>query len=411
MLTPLSPHNSSHPSVRKSPCHQKESARLQRVRISVLTILLLVGTSVCAFGAYPEPDDLFVNDYASVLTNEDSRNIRSLFTTLQKDTGIEAVVVTINSITDYGTGDSTIESFATNLFNAWRIGDSEKNNGVLLLVALKDRKMRIELGSAYGHRRDAAMKVVIEEYMVPSFQRGNHSRGIYKGVRAMIEKLTGTVPKDPTSLTTRLKDWLSMSWFILRTLPPAIWAVVATIGVLIFKGCYWIYQQDRKSRCPTCRRRMVRLDETADDAHLDKGQQLEEKLQAVNYDVWYCAHCEADHIRPHKQKTFYSRCSECGYRTLEGKGSVIQEATKYTTGKRKVIYTCRHCGYTEERVHTIPKIQEPQDSDSDSSFGSHSFSNHSFSSHSSSSRSSTRKSSSGGFGGGRSSGGGASGSW
>lgn len=75
-----------------------------------------------------------------------------------KKTGIEAVVVTINSIGDYQTGDATIEAFATNLFNTWGIGHKKENNGVLILVAVKDRKARIELGKGYGREYDSAMK-------------------------------------------------------------------------------------------------------------------------------------------------------------------------------------------------------------------------------------------------------------
>ena len=66
-------------------------------------------------------------------------------------TGIEMVVVTINSIKDYNTGDSTIESFAKNLGNTWGVGHKKTNDGVVMLVAVRDRKSWISLAGGYVH--------------------------------------------------------------------------------------------------------------------------------------------------------------------------------------------------------------------------------------------------------------------
>ncbi len=144
-------------------------------------------------GGYPSPTDDYVNDYAGVLSRPDLESIHKMFKDLEYQTGIEAVVVTINSIGDYHTGDSGIESFATNLFNTWGIGHKKENNGVLILVAVKDRKCRIELGGGYGKIYDSVMKQVIDENMIPYFKTDDYSRGIYEGSRAAIEKVTRKV--------------------------------------------------------------------------------------------------------------------------------------------------------------------------------------------------------------------------
>ena len=119
-----------------------------------------------------------------------------MFADLKHDTGVEAVVVTIDSIGDYDTGDETIESFATNLFNTWGIGDRERNDGVLILVAVKDRGVRVEISAGYGDTRNAGMQEVINEHMLPHFKEENYSRGIYLGARAVVGKLTGIWPED-----------------------------------------------------------------------------------------------------------------------------------------------------------------------------------------------------------------------
>lgn len=169
---------------------------IRKSRIVFLTALLAVLSVVIAAqgqSGYPKPADDYVNDFAGVLNKPDSEAIQKMFKELEKKTGIEAVVVTINSISDYNKTDATLESFATNLFNSWGIGHKKENSGVLLLVAVKDRKCRIELGRGYGRIYDAAMKQVIDENMLPYFKADDYSRGIFEGSRGVIEKITQKV--------------------------------------------------------------------------------------------------------------------------------------------------------------------------------------------------------------------------
>jgi uncharacterized protein len=211
--------------------------------IVFLTALLMVlSVAVIAQGqlGYPKPADDYVNDFAGILNKPDSEAIRKMFKSLEDKTGVEAVVVTINSINDYNKGDSTLESFATNLFNTWGIGHKKENNGVLILVAVKDRKCRIELGRSYGKIYDSAMKQVIDENMIPYFKTDDYSRGIFEGSRGVIEKITQKV------------SWYSFyKWHILVGVLIIIcifagfscirtgksgwgWAFFAAAGVLIF---------------------------------------------------------------------------------------------------------------------------------------------------------------------------------
>jgi len=372
-------------------------SRLSIVETIIITLLFLGVSPLPTHAAYPEPDDLFVNDYAGLLTTEDRSNIRSLFRTLKEDTAIEAVVVTIGSVRDYGTEDSNIESFATNLFNTWGIGDKEKNNGVLILVAVNDRKMRIELGSGYKSFWDIRMKEVIEEFMVPCFQRGDYSRGIYKGARAMIGELTGTEPEDLSSTTTRIKGWFSDSWFTIRNLHPGILAGGGAGGSFAFLMLFLRFLRNRKRYCPNCRTEMVRLDETQDDAYLNRGQRTEERLESVDYDIWHCPSCQTHKQYRYRQWfSLYSKCPSCKYRTLKVKKKTLQRPTRSSTGRGLKTLHCHHCGFQKQQYYTIARIQESSSSSSNSS---------------GSSSSSSGSSSGGSFGGGRSSGGGASGSW
>src|SRR5262252_5097009 len=92
-----------------------------------LTILSMTPAGVVAQvrTRYPVAKDPHVNDFARILTAEDAAEIRAALVRLKTENDVEAVVVTISSIRSYATGDTTIESFATNLFNAWGIGDRQ----------------------------------------------------------------------------------------------------------------------------------------------------------------------------------------------------------------------------------------------------------------------------------------------
>ncbi len=151
---------------------------------------VLVPRATQAQGQYPEHIDDYVNDFAEILSEQDSSTIHKLFEDLEHQTGIEAVVVTIKSIADYDTEDVSIEKFATNLFNTWGIGHKKENNGVLILVASGDRKCRIELGGGYGDRYNDVMKQIIDDEMIPYFKTDEYSRGIHAGAIAVVGKVT-----------------------------------------------------------------------------------------------------------------------------------------------------------------------------------------------------------------------------
>jgi len=107
-------------------------------------------------------------------------------------TKVEIIVVTINALADYPDVKATsIEAFARELFNAYGIGNKPANNGVLLLVAFKDRKARIELGAGYGHQRDADAEHIMNTVIVPCFRNEAYSEGITRGVEALISEFSG----------------------------------------------------------------------------------------------------------------------------------------------------------------------------------------------------------------------------
>ena len=85
---------------------------------------------------------------------------------------------------------SSIEAYATQLFNTWRLGRADKNNGVLLLVAPNERKVRIEVG--YGLERrltDEICALILQDDVLPHFRKGDFAGGVTQGVERIIRVL------------------------------------------------------------------------------------------------------------------------------------------------------------------------------------------------------------------------------
>ena len=324
--------------------------------------------------------NVYVNDYADLLDQGAESRIRGDLIELYDRTGVEMTVLTIESMGTYGY-DGSIESFATRLFNTWGIGNASSNDGVLVLVARYDRKMRIELGAGYGMARDDDMQRVIDTAFLPSFRGDAYQEGIERGVEATIFEIAGAFPGGYDDSTLE-RGW-TVIWRVLEQLGGWLFALVAApLGA----ATLWIrrYLRNRPRPCDQCGTIMLRAGEEADDEHLDGGQRLEEYLQSVDYDVWHCPSCGHMTIKRYLGWfSGFSTCPECAYRTLDTTTTVLQAATKSSTGRKRIDYDCKNCSYTNSETRTIPKIT------------------------SSSSSGSSRSS----FGGGSSSGGGASGSW
>jgi uncharacterized protein len=145
------------------------------------TLILL---TALAGAVYPRSQDTHVNDFAAVISEGDAARIRTIGQNVLRERGVPIVVATIPSLAEQGAGDWSIERYATNLYNEWGIGDQARNRGVLLLVSVKDRKLRIATGTGLGNM-DSAARAVIDGTVVPRFKAGDFSGGILAGVQAI----------------------------------------------------------------------------------------------------------------------------------------------------------------------------------------------------------------------------------
>jgi uncharacterized protein len=128
-----------------------------------------------------------VVDQAGVMTAETRSDVESKLKNLEDKSGIQLVVATVKSLQG-----SDIETYANQLFRFWKLGDAKKNNGVLLLVAPSEHKVRIEVGYGLeGTLTDALSSVIIAGAIIPRFKTHDFSGGIERGVDGIISVLSG----------------------------------------------------------------------------------------------------------------------------------------------------------------------------------------------------------------------------
>ncbi|MGB3056716.1 MAG: TPM domain-containing protein, partial [Candidatus Omnitrophota bacterium] len=156
---------------------------------AISIFLILVFCSAGAFSAraqetrFPSPQG-FVNDFAGVLSPGARSELEGLSKLVEEKTTAEIVVVTVKT-----TSPLTIEQYAVELFQEWGVGKKGNDNGILMLVSVDDRKVRIEVGYGLeGAVTDLQSKIIIEDLMIPQFKKGDFSMGVAQGV-VMLAKL------------------------------------------------------------------------------------------------------------------------------------------------------------------------------------------------------------------------------
>jgi uncharacterized protein len=128
-----------------------------------------------------------VVDNAGILSLQTQERLNTLLAEEEKETGNQIVVATLKSLQGY-----PIEQYGYQLGRAWGIGRKGKNNGALLLVVPSEHAVRIEVGYGLeGQLTDAQGKIIIDQFMLPAFRRGDYDQGVLAGTQAIIKVLGG----------------------------------------------------------------------------------------------------------------------------------------------------------------------------------------------------------------------------
>ncbi|HEU4881429.1 MAG TPA: TPM domain-containing protein [Longimicrobium sp.] len=176
---------------------------LMRFAMPPILAALFAAAPVAAQQYPAEPGD-GVADLAGIIGPEDADSLRAIVAALRTEAGVEVRVLTVRNIAAYGTNDPSPEAFATAVYNDWKLGYGQRQDGVLVMVSVDDRFARIELGDEVPVHQDARMQDIIDDQMVPHFRQGDYAAGVMAGVRAIARSF-----RDPYGvMAPRLDDGL-----------------------------------------------------------------------------------------------------------------------------------------------------------------------------------------------------------
>jgi uncharacterized protein len=171
-------------------------------------------------------------DGANLLSPEDEARLTATLQALEGTASDQLAIVTLPSLQGF-----PIEDFGYKLGRHWGIGQAGKDNGVLLIVAPNERKVRIEVGKRLEPiLTDAMSRIIIENAILPGFRRGDFAAGIAAGVRDIKDVLLG----DAEAVKRRARG--------MHQAPETDWVALLIIAIWIAIVVYSIYQQHKQAQ-------------------------------------------------------------------------------------------------------------------------------------------------------------------
>lgn len=201
--------------------------------ILLFTLIFFSFFAVKAQLAVPELWGMRVHDEAKVLSAQTAQQLENSLKVFEDSTTNQIAVLIVPSLA----GES-VEDYALKVAEAWKLGTANNDNGVLLLISINDRKMRIEVGEGLeGPLPDALCSRIIRNEIAPAFRRQDYDAGITAGVNSIMLAIKGEYNAEDTSGgnnsidTMSTKDKLIIGLFIFGILS------VFTFFALFTPGC------------------------------------------------------------------------------------------------------------------------------------------------------------------------------
>ena len=346
----------------------------------------------------------YVSNPSNVLSPAAVSRLNSAIGSLWDNTSAELVVVAVDQVDNLITPDE----FATRLFEKWKIGKKDNDNGVLVLLSRDDHKVIIRTGyGVEGALPDIIAGRIIRNEMLPYYREDNYDEGTITGISTIIGALSDpNVAEELKSKyandSRRADDDLSGTEFFnlflgfaavvgvamlilvmyailssrrledvqryrsldqYRTL--VLFATFLSLGMALpaFLLLAWKMKRVRrhKRNCPHCGTQMELIDEEHDNDFLTPAQDTEERLNSIDYDVWHCPKCYQTEILPYiNRQTNYTVCDRCGARAMSlVDRRTLRQPTVRTEGEGVDIYMCKNCGNQHNKRFRIAKKPDP----------------------------------------------------
>ena len=196
-------------------------------------VLLSAGQCFASIPAKPT-SNIYCKDLAGVLDAKLVSQINKISADLYNKCGAQVAVLTVNSL-----DGQVLEDYSLQVLRTWGIGDKVKNNGVLILVAVHDKKSRIEVGYGLeGALPDGKTGRIQDDYMLPNFKKGNYSEGVWQGYQAVIVAVAneykvdvGQEQRAPPTAQSASDGQQMPTWMM----------ILIGIGVLILLIVDWVF--------------------------------------------------------------------------------------------------------------------------------------------------------------------------
>jgi uncharacterized protein len=170
----------------------------------MISLLVFLGISICHGLEVPVLKKR-VNDYAGLLTSTTERQLETALRDLEATDSTQIVVLTLESLEG-----ENLEDFSMRVAESWQIGQKGLDNGALLIISIKDRKIRIEVGYGLeGTLTDLMAGRIIRNVIVPQFKSGRFDQGVTDGIQSMIQVMRGEFKATEKVLppASRPKPW------------------------------------------------------------------------------------------------------------------------------------------------------------------------------------------------------------
>lgn len=195
---------------------------------------LLVGAPTlpaAALSVPPAPSSTAIADTAAIIDDTTEATLSQKLIDYKKQTGNEIAVLTVKSLE----GDDIFD-YSQRVFQTWGVGNKTANNGVLLVVALNDHKLRIHTGRGIEpYLTDLQCNLIITQTMTPAFKKGDYTGGITAGVDKIIAVIGGE-RLSPTSTAPSVPSWVDG---LSGALPFIIFGLIYLASFLARSKSWW----------------------------------------------------------------------------------------------------------------------------------------------------------------------------
>lgn len=188
--------------------------------IALATICLLL-CAAAAFAVTPQPPatpQTYVVDLAGIIQNDYKAKLTTYLRELEQKTTAQFIILTVNSLDGEDVAD-----IAQRTFEKWKLGKKGKDNGLLMVVALKDKKYRFHTGYGLeGALPDSMLGSIGRDYLVPYFRKGDYGGGIFNATVVIVRTIAGAegaeitgIPKAaarPQARPKRSFSWTDLIW-------------------------------------------------------------------------------------------------------------------------------------------------------------------------------------------------------